>query len=43
MDECEMDIPVSQNQTGLVVFLSAVNGDTQRVSLKVPKCKNGYI
>lgn len=47
MDEYEMDISVSQHQSGFIVFIlswvTAVNGDTQRVSLKVPKCKNGYI
>lgn len=47
MDEYEMDISVSQNQTGSIAFIlswvTAVNGDTQRVSLKVPKCKDEYI
>lgn len=46
MDEYEVDISVSQNQSGLIVFtlswVTTVNGDTQRLSLKVHKCKNGY-
>lgn len=42
-----MDTSVSHKQSSLIVFIprwaTAVNGDTQRVSLKVHESKNGYI